>query len=77
MNDESAIMCVMIGRNKYYYCYYYYYYYKHLNLQEKLWCKLKIWDFYLASENLMTEFKIEHVFQCVLEICESTVASFS
>ena len=50
---------------------------KHLNLQEKLWCKLKIWDFYLASENLMTEFKIEHVFQCVLEICESTVASFS
>jgi len=27
MNDESAIMCMMIGRNKYYYyCYYYCYY---------------------------------------------------
>ena len=25
----------------------------------------------------MTEFKIEHILQCVLEICESTVASFS
>jgi hypothetical protein len=26
-NDESAIMCMMIGWNKYYYYYYYYYYY--------------------------------------------------
>ena len=25
----------------------------------------------------MTEFKIEHIFHCVLEICESTLASFS
>ena len=25
----------------------------------------------------MTEFKIKHIFQCVIEICESTVASFS
>jgi hypothetical protein len=24
MNDESAIMCMMIGWNKYYYYYYYY-----------------------------------------------------